>query len=370
MLKEAICVKALKLLVLLLITLLNVQIIEAREKFEFYNGIRSLGMGGASIAVANDETSVFSNPAALGKLRDPFITIFDPELHFGADTSSFVSGFSFDVLSLDGLTEKISEHPGRNFHLKANLFPSIAVPNFTFGVLLKYDINGTVDSENDEIDLNYTQDFAAVLGYNLRFWDGRIKVGFSGRYINRAQITDQNPIPLSDAGNVEFDQLAQNGGALAADAGVILTAPWKWLPTLAVTVRDIGNTSFGLGSGFASGNGEQPDTVEQSIDAAIAFFPIMSNRTRSTFTIEMRDILSDDQEDKDDIMRLFHAGVEFNIYDVLFLRGGWHQRYWSAGIEFVMARLQFQLATYGEEIGTASANQEDRRYALKFAYRF
>ena len=340
------------------------------EKSEFYTGIRALGMGGAGIAVANDETAVFYNPAALGKLRDPFITVIDPEVHFGADTGSFVSGFSFDVISVDGLSEKISEHPGRNFHLKAQIFPSLVVPNFAMGVLVKYDINGSFDSENNEIDLNYTNDIAGVLGYNLRFFDGRVKVGFSARYINRSQITDSNPIPLADISSASLDTLAQNGGAVAADAGIILTVPWKWLPTLAVTARDIGDTSFSLGGGFASGNGTDPDKVKQSVDAAIALFPIVANRTRTTITFEMRDILSEDTDDKEDIMRLLHGGIEMNLYDVFFLRAGMNQRYWTAGIEFAMPNLQFQVASYGEEIGTATTNQEDRRYAVKFAYRF
>ena len=45
----------------------------AQEIRENYNGVRSLGMGGASIAVVNDETALLLNPAALGKLSDPEI---------------------------------------------------------------------------------------------------------------------------------------------------------------------------------------------------------------------------------------------------------------------------------------------------------
>ena len=342
---------------------------QAREKTEFYTGVRMLGMGGVSVAIANDETAVFSNPAALGKLRDPFITVVDPEVHYGADTSSFLTGFDLNVLGVKSLLEKINDHPGRNLHIKMQLFPSVVVPNFAAGVLIKYDINGALDSTNSEIDLNYTNDFAGVLGYNLRLFDGRLKIGFSGRYINRSQITDSNPIPTTNL-DLTLKDIAQNGGAIAADAGIMITMPWATLPTLAVTGRDLGNTSFGLGAGFASGTGERPTTVKQTVDGAIAFHPILGNRTRMTISFEMRDVMSTDADDKADIYRRLHGGLEINLGDIFFVRGGMNQRYWTAGLEFTMANFQFQVASYGEEIGTAAVHQEDRRYIGKFAYRF
>ena len=70
------------LLTLLLITSINIEVFSA-EKHEYYNGLRGLAMGGAAIAVVNDETALLVNPAALGKLRDQFITIIDPEVEQG-----------------------------------------------------------------------------------------------------------------------------------------------------------------------------------------------------------------------------------------------------------------------------------------------
>ncbi len=52
----------------------------AQERYETYNGVRMLGMGGAGVATVNDETALLVNPAALGKLRDVFVTIVDPEV--------------------------------------------------------------------------------------------------------------------------------------------------------------------------------------------------------------------------------------------------------------------------------------------------
>ena len=68
--------------------------------------------------------------------------------------------------------------------------------------------------------------------------------------------------------------------------------------------------------------------------------------------------------------RRYHAGIEFNFADAVFLRGGYNQRYWTYGLEFSMGNYQFQAASYGEEVGTVDAPKEERHYNLKFSYRF
>ena len=40
------------------------------------------------------------------------------------------------------------------------------------------------------------------------------------------------------------------------------------------------------------------------------------------------------------------------------------------GFEIASERTQWQFATYGEEIGTNLENKEDRRFVVKWAYRF
>ena len=69
-------------------------------------------------------------------------------------------------------------------------------------------------------------------------------------------------------------------------------------------------------------------------------------------------------------MKLIHAGMEFNFGDVFFMRAGYNQRYWTAGLELASEHFQYQLASYGEEVGTKDTPKEDRRYVFKFAFRF
>jgi hypothetical protein len=106
---------------------------------------------------------------------------------------------------------------------------------------------------------------------------------------------------------------------------------------------------------------------EAKLDAAFAIFPILGKNNRFTFTIEARDVLTLSEED--DINRRLHGGIEFNIKDALFIRGGMNQNFWTAGFELAVANYQIQFASYGEDIGIGTRT-EDRRYVGKFAYRF
>jgi hypothetical protein len=66
----------------------------------------------------------------------------------------------------------------------------------------------------------------------------------------------------------------------------------------------------------------------------------------------------------------FDTPGELNYADALFVRAGMNQRYWTAGLELSIVNYQFQAASYGEEIGDDVTPREDRRYVVKFAFRF
>jgi hypothetical protein len=100
----------------------------------------------------------------------------------------------------------------------------------------------------------------------------------------------------------------------------------------------------------------------------VAIFPIHGRYVRSTWTVQYDGLLT--AKDEDDKAKLIHGGMELNFGDVFFLRAGYNQRYYTAGLELASENFQWQLATYGEEVGTSSAHKEDRRYVLKFALRF
>ncbi len=336
------------------------------ERYEFYNGIRQMGMGGATVATVNDETALLANPAALGKLRDYFITLVDPELEVGVDTQKIIG---YDILAAGNpqkVLDKANLHPDLHLHSRGQVFPSVVVPNFGVGLFFKQTVDSEVDSAANVFKYNYTSDAALVFGFNFRFWNGIVKIGTNVRMDNHTIVRNNAIDPTSTT--LTLATLADSGLGVANDSGIILAAPIAWIPTLAAVYHDTGNTAYNMREGMFLKTTNRPAATPATLDAAIAIHPILGNRFRSTWTAEYQDALNVDKEK--DYMRRVHAGVEVNFADALFLRGGMNQRYWTAGLELSMMNYQFQAASYGEDIGPDLTPREDRRYEVKFAFRF
>lgn len=339
----------------------------AGERYEFYNGVRQTAMGGAGIGVANDETALLLNPAALGKLRNAYFTLVDPEVSVSGPFSQLIldGANPLDLFSLQGVVNSLNGEVDTPLHTQLQLFPSIVLQNFGIGILKKYSFNAISNSAGSSADITYFDDTAVVVGFNLRFFDGRIKFGFNGRYINRVYV---NESILTNVASADASTYAKEGAGIASDVGLILTAPWATLPSISVVARDVGNTHYNINEGFTYNTTERPPNTVQTIDAAFSFFPIHGNNVRSSFSFEARDLTNVAEEKS--ASRRYHAGAELNIYDHLFLRAGYNQFYWTAGFEVAMEKLQIQLSSYAEDVGPDEAPIEDRRYVFKFVLRF
>lgn len=340
--------------------------VNAQERRPFYSGVRCLGMGGACIAVTNDETALLVNPAGLGKLRDMYGTYFDPEFEFGYQAQGLYGEHAFsNPFSLEDIKSALDARRNQYYHAKAQVFPSFVARNFGIGLYGNYLLDAEMSSDGSTINTYYRNDLALALGFNFRLLDGRIKLGFNSKLINRIEVN--NPT-LSASGPLDYASIATEGVGLSTDAGIILTAPWTFLPTVSAVMRDIGGTSFNQSHGMRLSTSERPQLIKQDLDVAAALFPIHSNNMRSSWTVEYRGLLT--AADEEDKAKLIHAGFEMNFADVFFLRAGYNQRYWTAGFEMAAESFQWQFATYGEEVGTSTSPKEDRRYNLKFAFRF
>ena len=335
---------------------------------EFYTGVRSLGMGGVYVNVVNDETAIFTNPAGLGKLRDYTLTFFDPEMTGSFNNTDIVNISNFaDAIAVQGLLDKLNQSRDKHWNAKFQISPSFVAPNFGIGALAKYQYNARVDSSGSIYRFDYVNDYALGLATNIRLWSGVIKLGVAGRLVNRSEI--HKDIPANSTG-LELRALESEGMGLAADAGMIITAPVAGLPAVGVSVRDVGNTSYNLRAGMFNATNDRPVDTEQSVDVALSAQPILGNGTRMTISLEYRGVTSALNEAEEDFMKRTHAGFEVNFSDFAFIRGGANQGYWTGGLEFATERFQLQVASYGEEIGSPSGRREDRRWVGKFSLRF
>ena len=341
------------------------------ERRMFYKSLRYLGMGGASIAVANDETSIAINPAGLGKLRDHYGTVFDPEVELNSrGISAYNSKAYTDPFSVKQVITTMKTKVGSYFSSRGQVMPSYVAKNFGIAILQKYELSARATSET-AVDTFYRNDLALLMGYNLRFFEGRIKLGVTGKMISRIEIDElgMDPTQSLNLKNLGTAGIAKAGTGVGFDVGLLMAAPWKWLPTIGAVYRDVGGMSFNQSTmKRLTSSTSDPAQVKADVDVGIGLFPIQSNNVRSTFAIEYRGLLT--QSDQEDKAKLMHLGYEINYSDVFFFRAGYHQRYWTSGLELSSETFQLQLSSYGEEIGTSANPKEDRRWAFKLAYRF
>lgn len=342
----------------------------AQQVFEFYSGVRQNAMGGAYTAVVNDETAVLLNPAGLGKIRDATFTIADPEVSVGAGAgkiftlSNYSKAASFKPQNiLNEMNLKGSTGP---IHMKAQIFPSIILENFGFGLHYKQEHDSYTDAARTNYTVRNINDFAFALAYNFRFFGGIVKLGFGAKLIDRTEIDATVPVATT---NLDIVTFGAEGLGVSAVTGIVVTAPVQWLPAFSAAVQDVGGTSFTLSDGLFNRVGNRrPKHLSQKVDAGVSLSPIVSNHIRMSLTGEIHDITNmSEQQDK---AKLYHAGAEINFADFFFLRGGMNQRYYTAGAEFATEQFQLQVASYGEEVGTYPAKQEDRRYVFKFTMRY
>ncbi len=342
----------------------------AQQVFEFYSGVRQNAMGGAYTATVNDETAVLLNPAGLGKIRDVTFTIADPEVTVGAETGktftskNFSKAVSFKPQNI--LTEMNTRATTGPIHMKAQIFPSIILENFGFGLHYKQEHDSYTDAARTNYTIRYVNDFALALGYNFRLFGGIVKLGVGAKLIDRTEVDTTVPIATT---NLNVETFGAEGMGISAVTGIIITAPVQWLPAISAAVQDVGGTSFTISDGLFNRVGDRrPKHVTQKVDAGFSLSPIVSKHIRMTLTGEMRDLTNlSRQPDKS---RLIHAGGELNFADFFFLRGGMNQRYYTGGAEFATEQFQLQFATFGEEVGTYPAKKEDRRYVFKFTMRY
>ncbi len=358
-----------KFILFISFSVLNLRLSNATEIYQNYTGARSLAMGGAYVNTVNDETSLELNPAGLGRLRSKIITLADPEIEVGSKDQQIFSTNSNYLGMIDPgvILSNSAVSPGDHYHLKIQFLPSIVFPDFGFGIHAMRRYDAETDSTATNFHLDYVQDIDAVIGLNFKFFGGILKIGVATRYIDHSVITKD--FVIASTTSISVPNSGTEGTGLGVNVGGVISLPVAYLPSIGFTVHDLGNTSYNLTSGsFYQGVTGRPLDTIQTIDAGFAIFPILGSHTRSTFTAEVHGVSTLGTETS--LMRRVHLGGEINIGDLLFLRAGLNQSYYTAGLEFASERIQFQVTTYGEDIGTAAQAREDRRYLGKFAFRF
>jgi hypothetical protein len=225
------------------------------------------------------------------------------------------------------------------------------------------------------------QDTTIAYGRGWSYLDNALSVGVTGKAIYRGYVLWSKSAPELVLNNKYFTpEDAKEGMTIDADVGVLYSIKdakdggpsWtKYAkPQFGFTARNL--LDYGFKQDFHiynKGSGEPPKLERQFDVGTMAEFPefwVFKPRA----SLDIRDMGATYWSFKKGL----HAGIEL-LWDVRWwLRGGYRlgmsEGYLTAGLsaQFVWFRLDF--ATWGEDIGTAGAPKENRRYVAQMSLDF
>lgn len=368
----------------------------AQQEF-IYKDPRVMGMGSADTAVGGYSTAVFYNPAGLITIKKSHgveVELLGLSVAASDKTKDFVQDINDaqndDNNATAAVSDVLKKYSGEAFNVAVSNYSSVSCHTendfvWSVGLLAAGDVNLLPHDNSGVNGLLETHGRVyggAIVGLaqafnNVSSWlPGNLTVGVSGKFISQksydvaldsGEIADHK----DDLGQYIQDTYEVSNSGFAIDLGA-LYHPYpssEWNPAVGLSVMNIGTLDFG------NTYGAQPLSVNIGVSA--------SPKTKYTdfvIALDYVDLLNAQQAlvyensnyvKKDisyDALRHLRAGVQAQVFDnswvTLTLNGGLYQGAYTAGLDFQLAVLKLQAATYQEQLGGKMGQLEDRRYIV------
>jgi hypothetical protein len=346
-----------------------------------YVSTRALGMGNAFIAVADDFSSMFYNPAALALREDSQLRLF---LRGGLDGDILKLNKDIKDAGKDqtALQNAIEKHYGEHMYFRAPTIGGVLVrPNWGIAVLpvdLSVDLalhQSLMPSIFVNAYLDTTIAYSHATTWHVPWLKNRLAFGWTAKMINRAFYSDvlQSAQLAQDQDIVNIDR-ANEGATLDGDIGFIYNpkrSEKKWYqPGVGVVVRNVFDYGFPKNFGLFNKKGEEPPKLQRRLDIGTKFdlpaFWIFDPK----IAIDEKDIFHRNWT----LLKGLHIGAEMGWKVANWWKGHWsvglNQGYMSAGFGGKLGIFQLDLATWGEEVGPSKATHESRRYIAEMSLDF
>ena len=358
-----------------------------------YVSPRALGMGDAFVAVSDDYSSIYYNPAGLAGRKDG-------EMNFGFDMGVSSSFFSMinDLSTASNkpgtssqksqyVMDEITKLYGQSYMARGGLNGIWVRPGWGIGVsLLDLTAEMSIHKQSGPsvnttmyLDSNFTYGYGKEVTW---FENAKTSVGVSGKFVNRGYFSKSiNFMEIAADPNLIKTSDLQEGYTIDADLGMLYTPEipeqgfWKYLkytkPTFGVVARNILELGFGQSLKLINKTTTSaPEKMYRVIDIGSRWeYPkawIFSGRGAMDF----RDI----GHPYVNFRKSLHLGFEFDWTMYSWWKGayrvGLNQGYLTAGISALFSFFNLDLLTYSEDVGSYNEPQENRVYALKMNLNF
>lgn len=354
--------------------------VSAQEVSYIGRSPRAQLMGDAFTAIADDDYTLFYNPAALGKNKGVSFTPIN--ITFGGtnaidDTDRFKD---FPKSDPAAIADRILNYP---VNFQASAFPGFKMSSFGFSLLAASKTNMILrNAIHPILDIDYRYDRGFIAGFAHNIGSGalsskikkssktkvstgkRLSLGIAVKHINREGMNDQfdlfgtTLLNKINSGTTEINDLKRALGYSKGKAwGVDLGAEYayssgKSLFTAGLSILDVGDTQFQKTEGIGS-----VPKQEMTVNSGLAYkqdFGLFDY----TLAADIRPLTS-----SIDISRKFRLGAELSL-PLVTLNAGWSEGYLSYGGSIKLWPIKLTAGFYGVEAGTKFREQEAKRFIV------
>jgi hypothetical protein len=368
-----------------LLTFSLILLLSTSAKAEFlYLGRSQEGllMGDAYTAVADDETTLFYNPAAMGRHSGVSIYPLNPsfqvpnllELDIGLSKFNVGMDDRFDNWPKDpaGIADRVLGYPVY-FHLGAT--PTIKMQHFAFTMFAVSKTNMVLENAiHPTLDIAYRYDRGFMFGYAYTFGRGggkkggdgnQFSLGFGLKSMNRQGLEGSYDLfgtqlleIINNAGDfkdIRRELGYSKGSALGFDLGIENSfKSAAGTLTLGASLLDIGDTKFSKDEGI-----EKVPEQEMSLNFGSAYTLGFSDLAKATFALDFHNAL----DASSSVASKFHLGGRLNL-PFLDLYTGWNGGYSSLGVGLDLFLFRVMVGYYGIEIGSEFREKEAKRAVI------
>lgn len=338
--------------------------IGAKELPSLYRSARVLGMGGAFVAVSNDENALLFNPAGLADIKTSRFTFPLPQVAFNAKAlGMYMDAADTDFDSVDETADFLRKNMGDTGYISGGFFPAYVRPNFGFGIV----VNGSASTTPKNplyprLNIESVQDAAACVGIAYPLLGGEFLMGVGAKYVFRKSLDREYTVPEITSGDFketlkdDFDE----GSGVLVDTGLIYKiGSYKVAGTP-------GTVQVGISANNLVGD-DLGDAADLDPHVDLGF----STRIGEDLLLALDYVdITGDMGDDDNAGKRIHMGVEYQVKPGVALRAGLNQGYPTVGIGLAAKRVVFDIATYAEEKGLYAGQKDDRRYVFRLGLTF
>lgn len=348
----------------------------AKELFGPDQGVVPFGMGRAYSACADDNLSLYYNPAGLAMVSKVDLQLFD--LRVGASNDVIKSyGLVGDLGKSGSMASTLSSLAGKNILAVAGNNTQVTVPHVSLAV--NYDTVTVFDMQNLSYPSTYmrhTKDLSILLGGAVNSADKAktFRLGAALKWVSRTGGEKNISVAQIMGSKAALkDLFSQSGSGIGGDVGMQFRLPFggRQEYTTSFVWHDVGKTSFG---GSTAVN--PPSRINDNMVAGFAArFPIGGTKNRrlerrygpsrsgSAFTLAYDFSHINYPVGREPWMKHSHLGANLDL-PILSLQVGLNQTSLTFGFAFDISIVRVAFATYAEEIGYYAGQRPDRRYLL------